>query len=212
MLATEHSPHSFYREMVLEHLFVGEVMRYCWENHLPPIEMLKSQVDNSGYDIVLESNSITRHIQLKSSHVDAATAGVGIHVRLATKPSGCVIWMFFRPDTLEFSHFLWFGQPPGQPLESLQHFKTRRHTKANAQGIKTERPNIKVLPKAAFTRLESIEDVVTALFGTPLQQEADEEGAGEDHDEEAGDLDGEDEGDVGAGVEGGDRGGVDATR
>jgi len=127
--------------------------------------MLKSQVDNSGYDIVLESNAIMRHIQLKSSHAGAATPSVGINVELANKPSGCVIWIFFAPHTLELTHFLWFGGAPGQPLGSLTHFKTKRHTKANAQGIKTERPNIKVLPKAAFQRLETIGDVTTTLFG-----------------------------------------------
>lgn len=165
MSATAHSLHSSYREMVLEHLFVGEVMRYCWQHQRPRIEILKSQVDNSGYDIVLESNSITRHVQLKSSHVGAATSGVGIHIELVKKPSGCVVWVYFEPDTLELTHFLWFGQAPGQPLASLECFKTRRHTKANAQGFKAERPNIKYLTKAAFQRLDTIEDVVKALFG-----------------------------------------------
>jgi hypothetical protein len=79
--------------MVLEHLFVGEVTRSCWRNQLPRIEMLKSQVDNSGYDVVLEANGLMRHIQLKSSHVGAAIAGVGITIELAKNPlavsSGC---------------------------------------------------------------------------------------------------------------------------
>ena len=57
----DHTNHSSYREMVLEHLFVGEIMRHCWQCHLPRIEMLKSQVDASGYDIVLESGGVKRH-------------------------------------------------------------------------------------------------------------------------------------------------------
>jgi hypothetical protein len=153
--------------MVLEHLFVGEVMRYCWRNGLPRIEMLKSQVDNSGFDIVLEAHGVMRHIQLKSSHVGAATAGVGINIELAKKPSVCIIWMFFDPETLQFAHFLWFGQQPGEPLGKLVGYNIGMHTKANAQGIKTERANIRRLPKAAFTRLETIDDVVNALFGDP---------------------------------------------
>lgn len=161
----QHSIHSSYREMVLEHLFVGEVMRYCWQSGLPHIEMLKSQVDNSGYDIVLEANSIMRHIQLKASHAEARTAGVNINVQLATKPSGCVIWMFFDPATLEFSQFLWFGEGPGERLASLENFKVGVHTKGNAQGVKAERPNIRYLTKSAFTPLESISSVVGKLFG-----------------------------------------------
>lgn len=164
MVTTQHSIHSSYREMVLEHLFVGEVMRYCWRNGLPRIEMLKSQVDNSGYDIVLEANGIMRHIQLKSSHVNAATPGVDINTELRNKPSGCVVWIFFDPETLQFHHFLWFGGGPGERLANLNSYKTVTHTKRNAQGVKTERPNIKRLTRAAFTRLESIEELVRALF------------------------------------------------
>jgi len=173
MVTTQHSTQSSYREMVLEHLFVGEVMKFCWRNAMPRIEILKSQVDNSGYDIVLETNAIMRHIQLKSSHVGAATPGVNINMELGTKPSGCVVWIYFEPETLEFSHFLWFGQLPGERLASLVNYKTGTHNKRNAQGIKTERANIKYLTKAAFTRLDTIEDVVKALFGEQWDRSTD---------------------------------------
>jgi hypothetical protein len=90
---------------------------------------------------------------------------VGINVELAKKPSGCVVWIFFELDNLQFSHFLWFGQPPGVRLASLDSYKTGTHNKRNAQGIKTERPNIKYLPRAVFERLDTIEELVKALFG-----------------------------------------------
>jgi superfamily I DNA and/or RNA helicase len=61
--------------------------------------------------------------------------------------------------------FLWFGQQPGKPLGDLAGFKTGMLTKANAQGIKTARANIRRLPKAVFRRLNTVEDVVNALFG-----------------------------------------------
>lgn len=168
MLSPDHSIQSSYREMVLEHLFVGEVMRYCWQNQLPRIEMLKSQVDNSGYDIVLESNAVMRHIQLKASHIGAATAAVNINVALANKPGGCIIWMFFEPISLQFSHFLWFGGKPGELLDALDSYKTGRHSKGNAAGFKAERPNIRKLPKGAFEKLNTIEEVVVRLFGVPM--------------------------------------------
>jgi hypothetical protein len=72
--------------MVLEHLFVGEIMRACWKRSLSRIEMLKSQVDASGYDIVLESGEVIRHIQLKASHVGSHTPQVPIKIELAKKP------------------------------------------------------------------------------------------------------------------------------
>jgi hypothetical protein len=62
-----HSLHSSYREILLEHLFVGEVMRHLWVSSGKRLEILKPQVDDAGYDLVLELGKIVRHIQLKTS-------------------------------------------------------------------------------------------------------------------------------------------------
>ena len=59
------------------------------------IEVLRSEVDNGGDDLVIECDGVVRHIQLKSSHRDAATWYPKINVNLARRPSGCVIWVFF---------------------------------------------------------------------------------------------------------------------
>ena len=86
-LPSPHTHGSSYRESLLEHLFTGEVMRYLWKERYTRLEVLKPQVDNSGYDLVMEANGIVRHIQLKTSYLGAATARVNIHVTLAEKPS-----------------------------------------------------------------------------------------------------------------------------
>ena len=162
---SEHNLYSSYREMLLEHLFAGAVMRHLWQNGVGRLEMLKPQVDDSGYDLVLEAHVIVRHIQLKASHNQAATQSVKINIALAEKPSGCVIWLRFDAETLDFGPFLWFGGEPGAKLPDLRSFKTATHMKRNSKGIKTERPNIRTIPKSSFQQLPTIEDVVTRLFG-----------------------------------------------
>jgi hypothetical protein len=67
---------------------------------------------------------------------------------------------------LEFSHFLWFGQTSGERLASLDRYKTGTQSERNAQGIKTERPNIGYLIRTTFTQLNTIEDVVKAPLVT----------------------------------------------
>ena len=165
MSATEHSLYSSYREMLLEHLFAGAVMRHLWLRGFQRLELLKPQVDDSGYDLVFEANGIVRHVQLKASHHGAATPSVNIHLALAEKPSGCVIWLRFDEAKLDLGPFLWFGGEPGAKLPDLSLFKTAKYTKANAQGLKLERSNIRTIPKAQFTPLATIDDVVTHLFG-----------------------------------------------
>ena len=165
MTATDHNVRSSYREMLLEHLFAGAVMRHIWLTSSSRVEVLKPQVDDGGYDLVLEVDGIVRHIQLKASHRGAKTSGVNLNLALERKPGGCVIWMQFDPDTLAFDHFLWFGGAPSERLPSLEPFRIGTHAKANAQGIKTERPNIRFVPKAKFEHLGGIQAVVERLFG-----------------------------------------------
>jgi hypothetical protein len=73
-----HSTHSNLRESVIEHLFLGELSRTLWCQGKRDIEILRSEVDNSGYDVVVGCNGIMRYIQLKSSYASARTSKVGI--------------------------------------------------------------------------------------------------------------------------------------
>lgn len=168
MTSTEHNQHSSYREVLLEHLFAGEVMRYLWCHGVIRVEVLKPQVDDSGYDLVLEANGIVRHVQLKASHHGATTSRATVNAALANKPSGCVIWIQFDKASLSLGPFLWFGSYPGEPLPSLSDYQIATHTKANAQGKKTERPNIRIIPKRDFKELACIAELVAELFG-PLR-------------------------------------------
>jgi hypothetical protein len=48
--------------MLLEHLFAGEVMRRVWLSGIRRMEILKPQVDDGGYDLLLEANAIVRQV------------------------------------------------------------------------------------------------------------------------------------------------------
>jgi hypothetical protein len=156
------------REKLIEHVFVGELLRVLWRRGVRNVEVLRAEVDCGGYDLVLERKGIVRHVQFKSSHLAARTREVAVSLKLAEKPSGCVIWMLFEEDTLELRPFLWFGGAPGQKLPPLGD-RVARHSKADRTGRKAERPNLRILKRPQFTILPAIDDVVTVLFGTPEQ-------------------------------------------
>lgn len=163
-----HTAQSSTREKVIEHVFLSDLLRCLWCQGARDIEVLRAEVDKGGYDVVLEANGFLRHIQLKSSHRLAKTADVGINIALARKPSGCVIWIRFDPETLALGPFLWFGGEPGAPLPLLGN-QVGKHTKPNTEGQKAERPNIRVLKRGRFTVLATIADVAHALFGVSLE-------------------------------------------
>jgi hypothetical protein len=164
MANTAHFLESGLREKVIEHLFVGDLLRSLWCQGSRDIEVLRAEVDRAGYDLVLESNGVLRHVQLKASYRSAKTARVGININLARKPSGCVLWIWFDPDTMDLGPFLWFGGQPGEPLPSLGD-RVGKHTKGDRTGLKAERPNIRILAKGRFSVLATMDDVTQALFG-----------------------------------------------
>lgn len=164
MTDAAHYLESGLREKVIEHLFVGDLLRSLWCRGSRDIEVLRAEVDRAGYDLVLESNGVLRHVQLKASYRSAKTARVGININLARKPSGCVLWIWFDPDTMDLGPFLWFGGQPGEPLPPLGD-RVGKHTKGDRTGLKAERPNIRILAKGQFSVLATMDDVTQALFG-----------------------------------------------
>ena len=164
---TQHSLHSSYREKLIEHLLIGELLKFSWQTKDFSLEISKPEVDRSGYDIVAEANGIIRHIQLKATFIGSTTTTHKVHISLAKKPSGCVVLIYFNNETLDLGPYYYFGASPGQPLLSIEHLKTARHTKGDATGLKSERPNIRILNKGSFIELRTIHDLYIQLFGNP---------------------------------------------
>ncbi len=160
-----HFLNSSYREKLIEHLFVGELLKLSWTAKEFSLEISKPEVDYSGYDLVAESRGVIRHIQLKTAFVGSSTSKQNVNISLARKPSGCVVWIYFSDESLKLGPFLFFGGAPAEPLPLLDGMKTARHTKGNAEGFKSERPNLKVIPKNQFKQFDSVEPIFEALFG-----------------------------------------------
>lgn len=159
--------YSSYYEKLVEHLFIADILQTAWLNGQNQIEISRAEIDNSGYDLILECNQKIRHIQLKCSAKDSKTTSQKVNIKLADKPSGCVIWIK-RGIEKKFQHFtlsyLFFGGKPGKQLPNLTGFKTAKHTKGNATGEKKLRPNIKTISKGAFYKVNDTKELLNLLF------------------------------------------------
>lgn len=160
LVASAHFENSSLREKVLEHIFLSELLRHLWREGERDIDVLKAEVDASGFDVAIECRGVLRHIQLKASHVESKTREVPINTALLKKPSGCVIWIKFNQESLDLESFGWFGGTPGSQLPDLG-ARFGRHTR----GKKQSRPRIRMIRLSAFTKFDSIEQVGRALFG-----------------------------------------------
>ncbi|MBM0170855.1 hypothetical protein [Altererythrobacter sp. C41] len=151
-------------EKVLEHRFVAELTSRLWLDGCRDFEVLRSEVDTSGYDLVVEARSVLRHIQLKSMARGGKKRSVTVNMRLASKQAGCVIWCDYNPATLELGPFRWFGTLPGLGLPDPGD-KVARHSKGDANGSKNLRGGHRVLRKSKFVEVPTLGDLLPFLFG-----------------------------------------------
>lgn len=161
------STHSTYFEKLTEHIFISELLQEVLLRHGFTVDVLRSEIDSSGYDLALKCNGILRHEQLKSSKLDAARAYQAVNVALAKKPHGCVVWIFRDVETscgrFKLAYRLLEG-PGGERLSQIEGLPAVKHTKGDATGRKTERPNIKRVPKSLFRKPCNIDDLAKRLF------------------------------------------------
>ena len=162
--ASPHSSDSSLREQALGHIFLGQLLAFMWRSGTRDIEILKSEVDRGGYDVVLESNGVIRHVQLKSSFRGSKVRAVDVSTKLLRKPGGCILWIEFDSECLSIERFYWFGGKAGTALPDLGP-RVSRHSRGNSEGEKNERPIHRVLTRGRFEALEDISTVVEKLFG-----------------------------------------------
>jgi hypothetical protein len=119
-----------------------------------------SEVDNSGYDVIVEANGVSRHIQLKAMRIGGGRKSFDLQLRLGDKPSGCAILMLHEPRSLAVTGYRWFGGLPGQKLPLLGS-KLTRHTR----GSKAERPALREVPIGSFEAVDGVGALVDRMFG-----------------------------------------------
>ena len=160
-LDDRHFTHSTLRERIVEHVFVGDVLRTLWRRGVTDVEILRPEFDAHGYDVVMGRGSVVRHVQLKTQ----ASGKISVGRALTEKPSGCVVWIGLDKATLELGPYLWFGGQPGMPLPDISTYPNPTRTTHNALGARPLRRNHHSLPPSAFEKLGTLDEVVMRLFG-----------------------------------------------
>jgi hypothetical protein len=163
---------SSYIAKMVEHLFITDILKEAWlRDH--QIEILRAEIDNSGYDLVLECSGCIRHVQLKCSHQGSKTKSQKVNTELSKKPSGCVIWIKHNIGKQKKEIILkykYFGDNSCGELPSLDNYKTAKKTTKDKGGIKKQRKNIKVVPESEFKHKSTIE-LINILFGLDLNED-----------------------------------------
>ena len=156
------SQKSAYVESIQKHVFLSSLLCRMWQRGLPPVEVLYCEDGSHGYDFVLACCEVVRHVELKSS---TGKNHVKVHLELMEKPSGCVLWIPFTPDSPDLREIRFWGDKPGRPLPSIDSFKIAKHVKGDASGKKNERKNVRIILKSRFQKLSDLDEIIYLLFG-----------------------------------------------
>lgn len=92
------------REKVLEYRFLADLTAELFLRDMG-FDVLRSDVDALGHDLVIEANGVIRHIQLKAMYRGGKRTRLTANIRLAARPSGCIVWMIYDPVTLGLVSF-----------------------------------------------------------------------------------------------------------
>lgn len=126
------------------------------------VDLLHSDIDASGYDVVLELPNGVRHIQLKAS---TKPKQVTANAKITDRPSGCIIVMIVDEETLTFEEFMWFGGQLGKPCPEIRTFPNARHTKGDSKGYKANRQDTYKVSAGKFERVKGFKSLVDKLTG-----------------------------------------------
>lgn len=158
--------HSSTREAILEHRFLAAIGSQLWEEGEFDLAVSHSEVDNAGYDVIIEARGVVRHIQLKALHAAGRARHFPVQKRLEDKPSGCVVLMRHDLRTLMITGYGFYGGMPGEKMPSLDG-KIVKHSKADAKGNKALRPGLHLLPVSRFQPAPDAQSLTRLLFGEP---------------------------------------------
>ncbi len=159
----KHFLNSTFRERVVEHLFVGEVLKSLWQRKRFDAEVLRPEFDRGGYDVAISVGASLRFIQLKTSLMDGKTNKVKVSLSLIAKPNACVIWIVIDND-LNIVGYRWFGAALGEAFPEITEKKVAKHTKGDKNGVKAERPNHRIFRKSDFETVGNLDGIIDRLF------------------------------------------------
>ncbi len=134
---------SSYVENVLVHRMVASLAGELWRRDpTTPLHIFNSEVDDSGFDLVLGCGSKLRYIQVKQVHARGAASKFSVRLDFTRMPGSCIVVVVHTEDELLVDHFLFYGGAVHEPMPSVEenkpsilpgkrgidgHRKTRQH-------------------------------------------------------------------------------------
>lgn len=157
---------SSYVENILIHRMVAALAGELWRRDpTAPFNIFNSEVDDSGFDLVLACAEKHRYIQVKQVHLNGAAAKFSVSLEFTRLPGSCVVVVVHTESELKIDHFLFFGASASDPMPSVETERVSvSPVKRGEDGKKRARPHYRDIPRKKFKGPLNTSQLLDALF------------------------------------------------
>jgi len=158
---------SSYVENVLCHALVASLSSEVWQRDArASLQVFNSEVDDSGFDLVLTLGPHARYIQLKQSHDEKTPTKCSVRLSFSAMPGACVVLMAHSVVDLRLSSFRFVGgavsSDPMPLIDALS--RSKAPGRRNAEGQRKIREHYRDVPIRMFRRALSAAELLDRLF------------------------------------------------
>lgn len=157
---------SSYVENVLVHRLVASLAGELWRRDpTTPLHIFKSEVDDSGFDLVLGCGQKLRYIQVKQVHVNGKAGKFSVRLDFTLMPGSCVVVVVHTEDELKVDHFLFYGGSVSEPMPSVEGNKASMLPgRRDIEGNRKTRQHYRDIPRSKFKKERDATALLNALF------------------------------------------------
>jgi hypothetical protein len=134
-------------ETMFEHHLLSKLLQECFFARRKTLSILRAEIDNEGYDLVLETADQVRHVQLKASE-ESASRFKDVNRRLADRRDGHIIWMVYSVSETTWQATVLYRWTNTETLPTR----------------KASKPSQVRLKPSDFTEFTEVSDLFDALF------------------------------------------------
>ena len=157
---------SSYVENVLIHRLVSGLAGELWRRDPNvPLHIFNSEVDDSGFDLVLACGDRLRYVQVKQVHSKGSASKFSVRLEFTRLPGSCVVVVVHAESDLLVEHYLFFGGSANEPMPSVE---TERPSvspiKRGEDGKKKVRHHYRDIPRRKFRGPLNTGELLDSLF------------------------------------------------
>lgn len=158
---------SSYVENVLVHRMVADLAGELWRRDpTEPLHIFNSEVDESGFDLVLGCNTKLRYIQVKQVHSKGAASKFSVRLDFTRMSGSCVVVVVHTADELMVDHFLFYGGGIHEPMPSVEENNPSIVPgKRDIDGNRKTRQHYRDIRRNKFRGPLTTAELLDALFG-----------------------------------------------